>query len=370
MLQKQLLCLKSIFIGIVWLLANGMISSSFAFELSEVGVIQSPKAVLVLNYNDPTEHCWFLKTIWQSPLSSHEAMASQFVQYFESEYGKTIGTEVVKSLDQYVLSRILRDPNVVAVFVASHVGILTSRWNVFQNYLDPDFREVFKTVHPNLKWFSFLGSNGRAALESLQEDGYFDSRSNPQLSLDGRLDEVNSLQDGLETSLREFKKTVKSNISFVSYATKDFGIPLRIIRKTSKRMLKYDYPAVRVEIGDQLVAVFPKMTQAGEFSVSTYFKTSSFETSSLKIVVSAGMSLEDTQNDLGEFSFGFLGRDGKTLPFDQYWKQLKDLRIREVRGQGIYSYYYSRPESPPFSVPVEYDPFQQVVQEKHYRPGR
>lgn len=280
-----------------------------------------PNVVLLSSLKTPK--IWYHSDSWKIEESLHKIFKNRFKS---SDYNLVMKMDV----DQIVLKEELQNPNNIAIFWVSHAkdnqqisnGISSNAAIV--DIHGNDVKDLFKNIHPNIRFLGMVGCNARSLMNGYIEEGYYKNSTNLKIySFDKKVDARSGLRKAIRKSapqLGELKRRRPSHRSRTSpfYArvqsTQEILDSFESDRSCEKlhkgypvvvtRTLEEDSPAVAVKIQEEILHLFPAGISGDVQEAIIYLKDQeSITRNDLKMTVDTNKFTPSNKLYLGHFEF-------------------------------------------------------------------
>ncbi len=280
-------------------------------------------ARVVLLSSLDTPKIWYHSKDWEI----EEPLEKIFLKHF-----KKSGYEIVikEKVDQETLWKELHNPENIALFWVSHAKEQTQLTDGISNdaavvdYYGNDVKDLFKNVHPNMKFLSLVGCNAESLINNYKSSGEYSNNPNLRVhSFDKKIDARKGLRKSIKASAKslgfykntfgkggqiystpEVQNSFSSNIACLA---KEEVFEISIERYTNQAG-----PSVALKINSKILTMLPK-SAAGELNNYKFFVPSSLikSPSDLKITIDSNQFYSSERIELGEFTItpvNFLGK--------------------------------------------------------------
>ena len=278
---------------------------------------------------------------WYKPFGQplHLQLEAHFLNTFQNSGYKI---KVIHQADPFELWQVLKSPDSVGIFWVSHSAseqTLHAGLSYADTVLDYEGNNVealFNFMHPNLKWISLIGCYGSEIFENLNEGLFCQTFASVVGASDG-------LEQALEFSRGMLLNSLEVRRGYENECKRIKASPLIIRREISREAKPENILAIRVEMKDQILTVFPK-GQPGDIQIETIYIPEDFfiRKSNLNIKLDSGASvLRGKENiHLGAFTFEAQWKEAS-------WKLFADQNGEAIGvGEKIYFYTGNLPSAP------------------------
>ncbi len=278
-------------------------------------------ARVVLMSSLDTPRIWYHKKDWEI----ERPLKKIFKKHFEGS-----GYEVVikEKVDQVTLWKELQNPENLAIFWVSHakgqaqIGAGINSESAVVDYYGNDVKDLFKTVHKNLRYLGVVGCNAKEMLESFTKNGYY--KNNKKLvthSFDKKVEVRRGLRRSIKYSanaLGHYKNTFGpgGRIDIESELLEDFqsynneNKDSKFFEINYERFSQVDSESVAIKVNGLVLDVLESQ-KAGELSKGTLKLPHDLDPR--KITVDSNRFYSNKKLDLGEFIF--VSREMSWKPF-------------------------------------------------------
>ncbi|EQC46905.1 hypothetical protein [Bacteriovorax sp. Seq25_V] len=317
-------------------------------------------ARVVLLSSVETPKIWYHSKDWKIEDSLEKIFHKSF---------KKSGYEIIikEKVDQQTLWEELHNPDNIALFWVSHAKAESQLANGITNdaavvdYFGNDVKDLFRSVHPNMRYLGLIGCNAKSLLQTFKENG--DYNSNPNLithSFDKKIDARKGLRQSIKNSAKSlgiYKKNRKKD-GFI-YSTPSilslFSENRMCEQETSVYEVKItrtsdvDVESVAVKVNSKVLAILPAMSANDIQDVKVFIPSSIVSTKhDLKITIDSNKYYSATRLDLGQFDFqavNFIGnwklfakKDGTPIGITKNLYQYKG-KVPEIESTTLKSLY-------------------------------
>lgn len=182
----------------------------------------TPNVVLLTSLETP--RIWYRPKGWK--------VDGRLEEIFKKHFTKSGYNIVVKhGVDFHELRKQLHNPNNIAVYWASHAAGTSNGTTgagsagAVLSINGKDVKDIFKSVHPNIRFLGLVGCDGQGILDEIARQGHY--RYNPNLMTHSFTKKIDAR--------RGLKKSLKASVNQLGYVKK------RLIILRKKRLWRYDF---------------------------------------------------------------------------------------------------------------------------------
>lgn len=292
----------------------------------------TPNVVLLSSIDTP--RIWYHSQKWEIEQSLELIFKNRFN---DSGYNLVIKSKV----DQHTLRNELSNPKNIAVFWVSHsaggstISDGISSKSAIVDYYGKDVKDLFKDIHPNIRFLGLVGCNAKSVIKEYEDKGYYNDSSSLKIhAFNKKVDARVGLRTSIKKSASQLGEIDKRFLSYPKiYSTpsvvESFNNDTSCKKLSSgfkvnlTRHAHSDAPAIAVKSQGNILALLPAIKKGQETS-QEFFVENTADTihASFKFSLDSNIHYSPKKLYLGEFDIQaawdgdwnvFARRDGEPL---------------------------------------------------------